>query len=122
MLYLIEIRQQYSCVCVWCYVERERVDHDAHNNTAITGHSIGLHTNNTVKPTEISQYLSLHNSIAKLHFPIMASSNEEALHGHVTKMEPNHWTVTVSHGRLLPWNSIMAPFNSNLGGFPLCWI
>lgn len=89
-----------------------------HNNTAIIGDS----TNNTVKPTEISQYLSLHNSIAKLHFPIMASHNEEALHGHVTKVGPNHWTVTVSHGSLLPWNSIMAPINSEPGRFPLSWI
>lgn len=71
---------------------------------------------------EISQYLSLHNSIAKLHFLVMASDNEEALHSHVTVLEPNHWTVTVSHDSLVVWNSIMAWINSNLGGFPLCWI
>lgn len=68
---------------------------------------------------EISQYLSLHNSIAKLHFLIMASDNEEALGGHVTEVESNHWTVTVSHDSLLAWNSIMAQINSNPGGFPL---
>lgn len=28
------------------------VDHDAHNNTAITGNSIGPYTNNTVKPAD----------------------------------------------------------------------
>lgn len=69
--------------------------------------------------TEISQYLSLHNSIAKLHFLIMASDNEEALLCHVTEMEPNHWIVTVSHDSLLAWNSIMAQINRNPGGFPL---
>lgn len=61
----------------------------------------------------------MYNSIAKLHFLIMASDNEEALHGHVTEVEPNHWTVTVSHDSLLAWNSIMAQINSNPGGFPL---
>lgn len=49
----------------------------------------------------------------------MASDNEEALHGHVTEVEPNHWTVTVSHDSLLAWNSIMAQININPGGFPL---
>lgn len=52
----------------------------------------------------------------------MASHNEEALHGHMTKVGPNHWTATVSHGSLLPWNSIMAPINSEPGRFPLSWI
>lgn len=61
----------------------------------------------------------MHNSIAKLHFLIMASDNEEALRVHVTEVEPNHWTVTVSHDSLLAWNSIMARINSNPGGFPL---
>lgn len=68
---------------------------------------------------EICQYLSLHNSIAILHFLIMASDNEEALHGHMTEVEPNHWTVTVIHENLLAWNSIMSQINSNLVGFPL---
>lgn len=49
----------------------------------------------------------------------MASDNEEALRGHVTEVEPNHWTVTVSHDSLLAWNSIMAQININPGGFPL---
>lgn len=66
---------------------------------------------------EISQYLSLHNSIAQLHFLIMASNNKEALHGHMT--EVNHWTITVSHESLLACYSIMAQINSSLGGFPL---
>ena len=52
----------------------------------------------------------------------MASDNEEARHGHVTQVEPNHWIVTVSHDNLLAWNSIMAQINSNPGGFPLSWI
>lgn len=30
--------------------KKSRADHDADNNTAITGNSIGLYTNNTVKP------------------------------------------------------------------------
>lgn len=29
--------------------KKSRVDHDAHNNTAITGNSIGPYTDNTVK-------------------------------------------------------------------------
>lgn len=48
----------------------------------------------------------------------MASDNEEALCGHVTQVGSNHWTVTVSHGTLLAYNSIMAPINTSQEALP----
>lgn len=49
----------------------------------------------------------------------MASDNEEAFCCHVTRVEPNHWTVTVRLDSLLAWNSIMAPVDNNVGASPL---
>lgn len=36
----------------WKKKNVKRVDHDADNNSAITGNSIGPDTNNTVKPAD----------------------------------------------------------------------
>lgn len=49
----------------------------------------------------------------------MASDDEEALYCHVTGVEPNHWTVTVSCDSLLAWNSIMVPVDNDVGVSPL---
>lgn len=59
-IYILGIRQYIKVgVCLtWLHENKEgwnkvkRVDHEAHNNTAITGNSIGPYTNNTVKPAD----------------------------------------------------------------------
>lgn len=44
----------------------------------------------------------------------MASDDKEVLYCHVIGVEPNHWTVTVSHDSLLAWNSIMVPIDNDV--------